>query len=130
MEEQLSMQDEERGGKFYLQVMSKPKINKKEFNNLFQKGKKIYREYFVVYYTDYYSDVIRVAIKKKVGNSVKRNYHKRFFREMINFLKKQHLVANEQTGNKLVLIVILKEIDLSFEEAIQKFTNTFRTIYR
>lgn len=124
------MQDEERGGKFYLQVMSKPKINKKEFNNLFQKGKKIYRGYFVVYYMDYYSDVVRVAIKKKVGNSVKRNYHKRFFREMINFLKKQHLIAKEQTGNRLVLIVILKEINLSFEEAIQKFTNTFRTIYR
>ena len=49
---------------------------------------------------------------------------------MINFLKKQHLVANEQTGNRLVLIIILKEINLSFEEAIQKFTNTFRTIYR
>ena len=65
MDEQLSMQDEERGGKFYLQVMSKPKINKKEFNNLFQKGKKIYRGYFVVYYTDYCSDVVRVAIKKK-----------------------------------------------------------------
>lgn len=106
--------------------MSGDKVNKKDFKELFQKGKKIYRGYFVAYYGDYDRNIVKIGIKKKVGNSVKRNYHKRFMRNLVGLLDKQ----NNFIGNKLVLIVILREINFSFEEALNKFSNTFRTIYR
>lgn len=106
--------------------MNRKRVAKKEFGELFKKGEKIYNRYFVIYYKNYSFDITKVSIKKKVGNSVNRNYHKRLFRSAIQLIKKENFFLKE----KLVLVIILKKINFNFDETFELLYSSFRKIYR
>jgi ribonuclease P protein component len=68
--------------------------NKKDFEENFKKGKRLFGSFYIVIYkkNDFSYPRIGVSVSKKVGKAHKRNYEKRLIRDF--FRKKKYLLEN------------------------------------
>jgi ribonuclease P protein component len=92
----------------------------KEYEDLIKTGRRFFSPLYVVYAKPYDELTIRPAVKKKVGNAVKRNKEKRRIRVI---LKKARFKTPQ-----LVLAILLKNSNLSFLERKQILLQSIRPL--
>ncbi|MFQ6082739.1 MAG: ribonuclease P protein component [Candidatus Aminicenantia bacterium] len=97
---------------------------KKDFNNLYKKGKRINSRYFTLIFIPNKLDYSRVAIgvSKSIGKSVKRNKIKRWFRELFRRNKDLFTVPLD------VLFLAKKEIlEIDWKELLGEYKKAITT---
>ena len=96
-----------------------------EFKHLFSKGKFYYGEYIHMYIKETNQDTnkLGIAVSKKQGKAVKRNYIKRLIRE--NY---KNLEMKMKTGiNVLIVINKDKDIkDITYKQIEENFLRTLK----
>lgn len=94
-----------------------------EFLRVYQKGKKAWDPYFVIYVyrTQFRQTRLGITASKKVGNSVQRNRVKRLIREAFRMLKPELLPQYD-----IVVVGRPAACGLKAGEAIESFRKLFR----
>lgn len=95
--------------------------SKDDFSNIIRKGKYLKGKYFVIYYlpNDSEKNMYAVAVSKKIGDAVTRNYYKRIYRNIIDenkFLFKK--------GQKYIIMIKTSSLNGSFKEISENFRET------
>ena len=98
-------------------------MKRDDFKRLFECGKRMHRDHFVVYYCRNSLGILRmgVTVSKRVGRAVIRNRVKRLVRE--SFRLNKALCDNAYDMN---IIAKTGAADLSFQEINQALGNIFR----
>ncbi len=99
--------------------------DKKEFQTILNKGKKIYTPFFLIYYKEKAKENSRFGFTqvKKFGKAYKRNYYKRILREIIRNNQ------NKFKNNYDYIIIVLKKCDtLKYKEIEDKILQTIKEI--
>ncbi|MDY6953492.1 MAG: ribonuclease P protein component, partial [Thermodesulfobacteriota bacterium] len=100
-------------------------LKRDDFKRLFQCGKKIHRDHFVVYYCRNSLGILRmgVTVSKRVGRAVIRNRIKRLVRESFRLNK-----ALCDHACDMNIIAKTGAAELSFQETDQALGNIFKEI--
>lgn len=93
---------------------------KKDYDALFARGKRLKSSHHIFFCSASPKSVFRVAAKKKIGNAVRRNWHKRRLRSILNGVS--------FSKDYFVLGVVLRGHDLSFEEEKKIVCRSLRSI--
>jgi ribonuclease P protein component len=90
--------------------------NKKDFNKVFNDGKKIKKRYYLCFFlkNNINNNRIGLIVKKRIGNSVKRNYEKRILREFYKEFR-------NELNNYFDMIFILLRPDGDFLDKREDF---------
>ncbi|HMB01352.1 MAG TPA: ribonuclease P protein component [Spirochaetota bacterium] len=91
------------------------KVLYKDYKKLFNKGEKKHTRYYVAYYIRYPEFHIKTAVKKRIGNAVKRNYEKRVIKNILKNTKFK--------GNFLIFVILIAPCLQTFENK-KKYIHT------
>lgn len=93
---------------------------KKDYDALFTKGKRLKSAHHIFFYNASPKSVFKVAAKKKIGNAVSRNWHKRRLRSILSSVS--------FSKGYFILGVVLRGHCLSFEEEKKIVCRSLRSI--
>lgn len=99
--------------------------DKKEFQEILNKGKKIYSPFFLIYYKPKRKEESRFGFTqvKKFGKAYKRNKFRRIFREIVRNNQ------NKFQKNYDYIIIILKKCEtLKYQEIEEKVLQSLKEI--
>ena len=96
-----------------------------EIKRVFEKpSKSVGNKYYAMYCQESESTKVAIAVSKKLGTAVFRNHQKRVTREILR--SKLELLRNK----KILLVVKVNSVALSFEQKDQEITRLLKQIER
>lgn len=108
--------------------MNKKYILKKsyEIQNLLKNKKSVGSKYYVIYYnsTDKENPQIAIAVSKKIGNAVIRNYEKRIIREILRDY------IYELKNIKMLFVVKPSSLDLTYINKKEQIEYLFKKMLK
>lgn len=99
--------------------------DKKEFQEILNKGKKLYTPYFIIYYKEKQKENSRFGFTqaKKFGKAYKRNRYRRIYKEIIRNNKK--IFKNKYD---YIIIIMKKSENLTYFEIEDKIKKAIKEI--